>query len=115
MHFTVVIDMKNPNALIAMAQVAQNANNPYAAFCEYIKYCVFSTASSVVTLSEIRTAVGKEFGLYMPHNVLVKCLTYIRTEGVITFDTHQIKRVPCLFRYLCIRTSGQSILSIFIR
>lgn len=93
MHFTVVIDMKNPNALIAMAQVAQNANNPYAAFCEYIKYCVFSTASSVVTLSEIRTAVGKEFGLYMPHNVLVKCLTYIRTEGVITFDTHQIKRV----------------------
>ena len=29
MHFTVVIDMKNPNALIAMAQVAQNANNPY--------------------------------------------------------------------------------------
>ena len=29
----------------------------------------------------------------MPHNVLVKCLTYIRTEGVITFDTHQIKRV----------------------
>ena len=51
MHFTVVIDMKNPNALIAMAQVAQNANNPYAAFCEYIKYCVFSTASSVVTLS----------------------------------------------------------------
>lgn len=55
MHFTVVIDMKNPNALIAMAQVAQNANNPYAAFCEYIKYCVFSTASSVVTLSEIRT------------------------------------------------------------
>ena len=93
MHFTVVIDMKNPNALIAMAQVAQNAKNPYAAFCEYIKYCVFSTASSVVTLSEIRTAVGKEFGLYMPHNVLVKCLTYIRTEGVITFDTHQIKRV----------------------
>ena len=93
MHFTVVIDMKNPNALIAMAQVAQNAKNPYAAFCEYIKYCVFSTASSVVTLSEIRTAVGKEFGLYMPHNVLVKCLTYIRTEGVITFDAHQIKRV----------------------
>lgn len=41
MHFTVVIDMKNPNALIAMAQVAQNAKNPYAAFCEYIKYCVF--------------------------------------------------------------------------
>ena len=85
--------MRNPNALIAMAQVAQNANNPYEAFCEYIKYCVFSNVSSIMTLSEIRTAVGKEFGLYIPHNVLMKCLSYIQDEGVITFDTHQIKRI----------------------
>lgn len=92
MHFTVVINMRNPNALIAMAQVAQNANNPYKAFCEYIKYCVFSNVSDIMTLSEIRTAVGKEFGLYIPHNVLMKCLPYIQDEGVITFDTHQIKR-----------------------
>lgn len=93
MHFTVVINMRNPNALIAMAQVAQNANNPYEAFCEYIKYCVFSNVSSIMTLSEIRTAVGIEFGLYIPHNVLMKCLSCIQDEGVITFDTHQIKRV----------------------
>lgn len=93
MHFTVVINMRNPNALIAMAQVAQNAKNPYEAFCEYIKYCVFSNCSSIMTLSEIRTAVGKEFGLYMPHNVLMKCLSYIQDAGVITFDAHQIKRV----------------------
>lgn len=85
--------MRNPNALIAMAQVAQNANNPYEAFCEYIKYCVFSNVSSIMTLSEIRTAVGKEFGLYIPHNVLMKCLSYIQDEGAITFDTHQIKRI----------------------
>lgn len=93
MQFTVVINMRNPNALIAMAQVAQNANNPYEAFCEYIKYCVFSNVSSIMTLSEIRTAIGKEFGLYIPHNVLMKCLSYIQDEGVITFDTHQIKRI----------------------
>lgn len=93
MQFTVVINMRNPNALIAMAQVAQNANNPYEAFCEYIKYCVFSNVSSIMTLSEIRTAVGKEFGLYIPHNVLMKCLSYIQNEGVITFDIHQIKRI----------------------
>lgn len=93
MQFAVVINMRNPNALIAMAQVAQNANNPYEAFCEYIKYCVFSNVSSIMTLSEIRTAVGKEFGLYIPHNVLMKCLSYIQDEGVITFDIHQIKRI----------------------
>ena len=85
--------MRNPNALIAMAQVAQKANNPYGAFCEYIKYCVFSNVSCIMTLSEIRTAVGKEFGLYIPHNVLMKCLSYIQDEGVITFDNHQIKRI----------------------
>lgn len=85
--------MRNPNALIAMAQVAQNANNPYEAFCEYIKYCVFSNVSSIMTLSGIRTAVGKEFGLYIPHNVLMKCLSHIQDEGVITFDIHQIKRI----------------------
>ena len=93
MLYTVVINMKNPNALIAMAQVAQNAKNPYEAFCEYIKYCIFSNVSDTMELSEVRTAVGQEFGLYIPHNVLMKCLSYIRDEGVVTFDTHQIKRV----------------------
>lgn len=93
MHLTAVINMKNPNALIAMAQVAQNANNPYEVFCEYIKYCVFTNVSSIMTLLEIRTAIGKEFGLYMPQNVLMKCLSHIQDQGVISFDTHQIKRV----------------------
>lgn len=85
--------MKNPNALIAMAQVTQNANNPYATFCEYIKYCVCVKDSNTMTLSEIREAVGKEFGLSIPYNVLVKCLSYIQEAGTITFDKHQIKRI----------------------
>ena len=75
MYITVVINMKNPNALIAMAQVAQNANNPYAAFCEYIKYCIFMNTEDTMHITEIREAVGREFGIYIPHNVLLKCLT----------------------------------------
>ena len=66
MHIKVVIDMKNPNALIAMAQVAQNANNPFDAFCEYIKYCIFVNPSETMVLPEIRDAIGKEFGIYIP-------------------------------------------------
>ena len=85
--------MRNPNALIAMAQVAQNATNPYHAFCEYIKYCIFSNVTDIMTLSDIRAAVSKEFGLYIPHNVLIKCISYIQDAGEITFDTHQIKRI----------------------
>lgn len=93
MYFKVVVYMKNPNALIAMAQVAQNVNNPYEAFCEYIKYCVFSNTSDIMTLTEIREAIGKEFGLYMPHNILLNCLSYVQAEGAIIFDMHQIKRI----------------------
>ena len=88
-----VIDMKNPNALIAMAQVAQNANNPYEAFCEYIEYCIFSDVSSIMTLPELKSAVEREFGLHIPHNVLIKCLSIIQNAGVISFDSHQIKRI----------------------
>lgn len=93
MYYTAVINMNNPNALIAMAQVAQNAKNPYESFCEYIKYCIFSNASDMMKLPEIKMAVGKEFGLYMPHNVLMKCLSYIQDDGLITLNTHQIKRI----------------------
>ncbi len=77
MLYTVVISMKNSNALIAMAQVAQNAKNPYEAFCEYISICIFSNVSDTMELSEIRTAVGEKFA-FIPHNVLMKCLSYIR-------------------------------------
>lgn len=93
MYITVVINMKNPNALIAMAQVAQNAHNPYAAFCEYIKYCIFINTGDRMHITEIREAVGREFGIYIPHNVLLKCLTFIENDGVITCENHDIKRI----------------------
>lgn len=93
MFITVVINMKNSNALIAMAQVAQNANNPYAAFCEYIKYCIFINTEDRMHITEIREAVGREFGIYIPHNVLLKCLAFIENDGVITCENHDIKRI----------------------
>lgn len=88
-----VINVKNPNALIAMAFVSQNAGNPYLVFCEYIKYCIFVNAVDSMTLTEIRDAVASEFGLYIPYNIAVKCLSIIEEEGMITQVHHQIKRV----------------------
>ena len=93
MVIKVVIDLKNPNALIAMAQVSQNANNPYAIFCEYIKYCIFSNAHDTMTLSEIRIAIGEEFGLHLPYNIVSTCLKHIQNEKVICQDDFQIKRI----------------------
>lgn len=85
--------MKNLNALIAMAQVAQNANNPYATFCEYIKYCVFTNVSEKMTITEIKEALGREFGLLLPHNILLRCLQYVQEEQVISIKEHIIKRI----------------------
>ena len=88
-----VINMKNPNALIAMAFVSQNADNPYLVFCEYIKYCIFVNVTDAMTLTEVRDAVGREFGLSIPYNIAVKCLSIIEEEGIITRVHHQIKRI----------------------
>lgn len=89
----VVINMKNPNALIAMAFVSQNANNPYAVFCEYMKYCIFANTGESMSIADIRTAVSREFGLYIPYNIAIECLSIIEKEGVIKTCDHQIKRV----------------------
>lgn len=89
----VVIVMQNPNALIAMALISHNAKNPYTVFCEYIKYCIYANAEDTMTLPEIRKAVGDEFGLFLPYNVAIKCLTQIQNERDITWDNYQIKRI----------------------
>lgn len=84
-----MMNMQNYNALIAMAHVSENAKNPYAVFCEYIKFCLFSNVTDIMTLREIKDAVGKEFGISIPHNIIWKCLSYLQEEDVITLENHQ--------------------------
>lgn len=85
--------MKNPNALIAMALVSQNADNPYSTFCEYIKYCIFVNVADTLTIADIRRAVSDEFGLNIPYNVAIECINRLRNEGIIIDDGHQFKRI----------------------
>ena len=89
----VVIDMQNKNILITVAYVSENANNPYAVFCEYIKYVLFSNSSESMTLLQIQSEVENEFGIRIPHNVLVKCLRIIEKHGNIRQKNHVIHRV----------------------
>ena len=89
-----VIDMENPNALIAIAHVRENAQNPYSAFCEYIKYCMMSSSEDVFTEQAIRDSVNKEFGIIIPHHVIIKCLDCLRNEQFISpKENHVIRRV----------------------
>lgn len=84
--------MKNPNALIAMAFVSQNADNPYSVFCEYLKYCIFAGTTDEMSIIDIRTAVSEEFGINIPYNIAVQCLSIIANEGIIKLTKHQIIR-----------------------
>ena len=85
-----VINLRNPNALITMVQVSKNADNPYFAFCEYIKYCLFSIEAPTTTITELKKCVADEFGIDLPNNILVKCLMYIQNDGIAEHSNHQI-------------------------
>lgn len=86
----VMINMHNSNALVAMAQVSQNSNNPFAVFGEYIKYCIFSNTSKTLVIQDISTDLNEKFGLEMPKNVILRCLQNIQNEGLIERKNHQI-------------------------
>lgn len=86
--------MENPNALIAIAHVSENAQNPYSAFCEYIKYCMTSSSDDYFTEQAIRDAVNEEFGIKIPHHVIIKCLKYLQSERfLLTEDKHTVRRI----------------------
>lgn len=97
MYYTAVINMNNPNALISMAYMTQNKNNPYTVFCEYIKYCIFSMPEEDLFISQIRAEVGKEFGLNIPYNVMMNCLYIIQKEGYIKLDHYKVVIVAGTF------------------
>ncbi len=87
-----VIDMENPNALIAIAHVTENAQNPYSAFCEYVKYCMMTSPVDVFTEQDVRDAVSKEFGIKIPHHVIVKCLSCLRDEQFVSLEENHVIR-----------------------
>lgn len=93
MPFKVVIQLQNPNALISMALVSENSNNPFYTFCEYIKYCIYSNASEIMTLEEIRDSVGLEFGVFLPRNIELQCISFLCNEKTISATDHTIKRI----------------------
>lgn len=88
-----VIDMQNSNALISMAMVTQNNNNPYYMFCNYIEYCLYSYPSDSIQLSKLREQIGQEFGVYIPHNVLLYCLAQLEGRKSVEYKNHEIYRI----------------------
>lgn len=94
MNSEVVINMRNPNALIAMACVENNSNNPYAVFGEYIKYCIFTNANDEISLDNLKSKISKEFGIDIPNEIINYCINKIITEELIEIGRNgQIIRI----------------------
>lgn len=73
--------MKNNNALISMAIVSQNANDPFYVFSEYIKYCIFSYADNMLTISKLKELIENEFDIIIPNHIIIHCLKTVVNEG----------------------------------
>lgn len=93
MYLGVILDMKNVNALISMAQVSENANNPFSVFCEHIKYVLTIKKDEFIDFNELKKSILTESGIVMPNNVIVQCLNYLQREGYLTQYNHQIQVV----------------------
>lgn len=81
----------NPNAWISIALVSENKGNPYSVFCEYIKYCMASSTSGRMLLSEIRENLRENFGLQLPYNVLTSCMNWLEEEQFVSVERHQFR------------------------
>lgn len=87
----VFFNMNNSNAWISLACVGLNADNPYLAFCEYIKYCIYNSSRRRMTIPQIHDSVNSEFGIDLPFHILESCLKIIIRNGEATLNNHLIE------------------------
>ena len=88
-----MIDMKNKNALITMAHVSENADNPYFVFCEFIKYCIHKETSKEMQVDELRRSVGNELGINIPQNIINQCIQFLIDENAVSIINHKVKLI----------------------
>ncbi len=93
MAFEVLIYMKNPNALIAIAHFSENSQNPYSVFCEFVKYSLSQFNKDTVTITEISTDVESEFGIKMPIHILSRCLEILEKDSFIEKQDDLFRRI----------------------
>jgi len=86
MTLEVMIQMQNPNALIAMAQVSGSSNNPYSVFCEYIKYCMAINPTELMTITELINSISDQFGIHLPYNVTLQCMQILSKFGYVSIQ-----------------------------
>ena len=66
------IDMKNGNALIALAYIKTN-DNPLTVFCNYVIICLMKAPNNHLSYNELSDKIANSFGIRLPHHVLKIC------------------------------------------
>lgn len=68
----VMINMNNPNALIALAYIKTN-DNPLKVFCNYILYLLMKSPYKKLRADELKEHFRSEFGLNIPQQIIRNC------------------------------------------
>lgn len=77
-----MIDMKNPNVLVALAYLKTN-DNPLYVFSRYILYALRTAPKLSLRADELRERLDKVFGLPMPQQMINTCARLLSKEGAI--------------------------------
>ena len=77
--YKVVINLKNKNALIALAYIKTN-ENPVVVFCNYILYVLSKSSTRSMRIDELHDSVFEEFGLDLPIQMINICVRILKKE-----------------------------------
>lgn len=77
-----MIDMTNPNVLVALAYIKTN-DNPLYVFSRYILYALQTASTSSLRADELRSKLAELFGLPMPQQMINTCIRILKKEGEV--------------------------------
>ena len=75
--YKVVINLKNKNALVALAYIKTN-ENPVVVFCNYILYVLSKSSTQSMRIDELHDSVYEEFGLDLPIQMINICTKILK-------------------------------------
>lgn len=78
--FRVIMDMRNPNALVSLAYIKTNSN-PLSVFCNYILYLLVTAPDQSLRSDELKLKLKDCFGLDMPQQMINNCIHILRKKN----------------------------------
>lgn len=111
----VMIDMNNPNTLVALAYIKTN-DNPLHVFCNYILYLLINALNQTLRADELQNQLKENFGLDMPYNLIKSCTNILKRKNEIKilergagYSIEETKFDACEFNHTMNRLRNQEL------